>query len=145
MELSELILQAREIIYTFTLQAREANPEADLPEITVKQFYYLNVINNMKKPTCSELAERLNVSKPAVTAIANKLIDLGCLKRIQCNEDRRVYYILLDDKGRRLIEQNHKTLKEWAKYVESCLTQDELNKYAEILEKVIASHPLKKS
>src|ERR1035438_7496888 len=108
MEFIDLVLKVREILFDFSLQAREANSEADLPELTLKQFYYLDIINRMKLTTSSELSEKLRVSKPAVTAIVTKLLDLGYLNKVQCNEDRRFFYISLSEKGNSLIAANNK-------------------------------------
>jgi DNA-binding MarR family transcriptional regulator len=98
----------------------------------------------MNKPTYSELAVIFKVTKPAVTTIVNKLINLGCLERIQSDEDRRVYYILASDKGKRIIEANNNSAKAYAMYVEASLTKDELENYINILEKVIAEYTLEK-
>jgi DNA-binding MarR family transcriptional regulator len=145
MEFIDLVLKVREILFDFSLQAREANSEPDMPDLTLKQFYYLDIINRMKLITSSELSEKLKVSKPAVTAIVTKLLDLGYLNKTQCNEDRRFFYISLSEKGNALIETNNKTAKEWAHHIESVLSEDERKKYSEMLEKVIASYTLKKT
>ena len=42
--------------------------------INVNFFQYIDVIGDMESPTYGELAQKLNLSKPAITAIVNKLI-----------------------------------------------------------------------
>jgi DNA-binding MarR family transcriptional regulator len=116
----------------------------DLPNLTVKQYYYLDVINWMNNPTYSEIAEKFKVTKPAVTGIVTKLINLGYLERVQSEKDRRVYYIWVSDKGKKLIEINNNAANAYAGYVEGCLTKDELESYAQILEKIIANYTSKK-
>lgn len=143
MEFTDLVIKIREILLSASLQKREAISNGDLPEVTFRQNYYLDVISRMHQPTCSELAERFRVSKPAVTAIVNKLVDMGYLRKIQCNDDRRVFYIMLSERGQRLMESNNAVAKEWAQHIESTLSPAELQKYSEFLEKVIASYSQK--
>lgn len=145
MEFTDLVIKIREILLSSSLQKREAAFSGELPEVTFRQNYYLDVISRMEQPTCSELAEKFRVSRPAVTAIVNKLIDMGYLKKVQCNDDRRVFYIMLSERGERLMESNNAVAREWAQHIESTLSPAELQKYAEFLEKVISSYTLKKT
>ena len=59
--------------------------------LTVRQMYYLNIIAKMDRPTVSQMAERLSVTKPTVTTTVRKFIEEGYLKRIQSEEDRRIF------------------------------------------------------
>ncbi len=68
---------------------------------------------------------------------------MGYLRKIQCNDDRRVFYIMLSERGQRLMESNNAVAKEWAQHIESTLSPAELQKYSEFLEKVIASYSQK--
>lgn len=145
MEFTDLVIKIREILLSASLQARESVMNGDLPEVTFKQNYYLDVISRMERPTCSELADKFKVSRPAVTAIVNKLIDMGYLKKTQSSDDRRVFYILLSERGEKLIEINNVVAREWAKHIQSTLSPEELKKYSEFLEKVISSYTLKKA
>ena len=145
MKLPEICIKLKDIIIEVVHCYKEANRDPDLPELSLKQFYYLDVINKMNKPTFSELAEEFKVTKPAVTAIVKKLINLGYLERLQSNEDRRVYYILVSDKGKRLIEFDNNAYNEFAKFVEASLSEDELEKHIQITKKIIAAYKSKRS
>ena len=145
MILSDVFIKLREVIFDVAQTYREANAMPDLPNLTVKQYYYLDVINRMDNPTYSEIAEKFKVTKPAVTAIVNKLIKLGYLERVQSEKDRRIFYIWISDKGKKLIEINNNAANAYARYVETCLTKEELKSYAQILEKIIADYTSKKA
>lgn len=116
----------------------------ELPDMTFRQFVYLDAILKMNNPTYTEVAKEFNVTKPAVTAIVNKLIGLGYLKRIQSQEDRRIYYLMVSDKGKQVLEVENKTAAEYVLSVESCLTQNEQQQFITIVEKIIANHPAKR-
>jgi DNA-binding MarR family transcriptional regulator len=145
MILSDIFIKLREVIFEVAQSYREANSMPDLPNLTVKQYCYLDVISRMNNPTYSKIAEKFKVTKPAVTSIVNRLINLGYLERVQSEKDRRVYYIWVSDKGKELIEINNNAANAYASYVEGCLTKDELENYAQILEKIIANYTSKKA
>lgn len=145
MTLAEVYIKLREVIYDVGQSYRDANLASDLPNLTLKQYYYLDVINRMNNPTYSEISEKFKVTKPAVTAIVNRLITLGYLTRLQSGKDRRVYYVVVSDKGKKLIEINNQSAYAYARYVENCLNKDELEKYAEILGKIVANYTMRRT
>ena len=51
--------------------------------------------------TSSRLAEILQITKPSVTEIVSKLMDLGLVFKRQCHRDGRVFYIVLTEKGKK--------------------------------------------
>ncbi|SEP41059.1 MarR family winged helix-turn-helix transcriptional regulator [Propionispora vibrioides] len=143
MALSDLYIQLRKILIEISQTYREANSEPELPNLTIKQYYYLDNIYRINNPTYSEIAEKLKVTKPAVTSIVNKLIKIGYLERVQSATDRRVYYIMVNNRGKKLIEINDGATDAYAKYVEECLTEDELKTHIDILRKVIVNYEFK--
>jgi DNA-binding MarR family transcriptional regulator len=51
----------------------------------------------------SEIAQRLEVTLPAITHKMNSLVDEGYLTRRESEKDQRVNYVLLTEKGRNYI------------------------------------------
>ncbi len=144
MEFTKLVIKIREILLSVSLQARESIMSGDMPELTFTQNYYLEVISKMDRPTSSELAEKFKVSQPAVTSIVSKLITMGYLKKVQSGKDRRVFFIMLSKQGEKLIESNTAVARQWAEHIKSTLNPDELQQYADFLEKLISSYTSKK-
>lgn len=58
---------------------------------------HLYIISHYEKITVSDLAKRLNLSKPAVTQKINELEKLGMIVKTRSEEDKRVYYISLSE------------------------------------------------
>lgn len=58
---------------------------------------HLYIIGHYEKITVSDLAKRLNLSKPAVTQKVNELEKLGMVVKTQSELDKRVYYISLSE------------------------------------------------
>ena len=71
-----------------------------LTKLSRKQLYYLDIINQMRNPTLGEIAERLGLSKPSITAIVEKLAQTGYIVKVKSDEDRRVSHIHLGEKGK---------------------------------------------
>jgi DNA-binding MarR family transcriptional regulator len=54
------------------------------------------------KLTMSEIANKIGKDKSTVTPLINKLSKIGYIKKVQNEDDKRVTYIILTDKGKAL-------------------------------------------
>ena len=108
----------------------------ELPEMTFRQFVYLDAIVKMDYPTYGEVAEKFKVTKPAVTAIVNRLIGLGYLKRVQSQEDRRIYHLLPSAEGEKILTIESAAMAEYAMDMEACLTGPEQEQFVCIVKKI---------
>jgi DNA-binding MarR family transcriptional regulator len=117
----------------------EAIGSDEVDHLTLHHWNYVEMIHELGNPTFTELAERLGVTKPSVTAIANKLIRQGYLYKRQSSEDRRTYHLYLSEKGKRLIEAEHKAVIEFANQIRYALSDAEINQLVEMFKKVVAS------
>jgi DNA-binding MarR family transcriptional regulator len=109
-------------------------------ELSMRQMLYLNTIIRMGHPNFSELARKLGVSKPSVTAIVTTLIKKGYVKKVQDDEDRRSFHIILTAQGvqfDQLHESIHKCL---ADLLASRLDGEEVQQLTRLLEKVTQSN-----
>ncbi len=75
--------------------------ELGIHGLPAKQAEYLKIIDQHPMLTSSRFAEILQITKPSVTEIVNKLIDLALVLKEQCHRDGRVFYIVLTEKGRK--------------------------------------------
>ena len=73
--------------------------QSAIEELSIKQLQCLEIIVEMKNPNLSELAEKLKITKPSVTAMIDKLEKLEYVERIQSDIDRRSAHIHLTPKG----------------------------------------------
>lgn len=74
-------------------------------------YYYLLIIRSLEKPNFSMIAERLHITKPAVTALVNKLSAMGMVEKIQSETDRRVYYVQLSQKGDKILDGDNEVYR----------------------------------
>lgn len=118
---------------------------SELPDMTFRQFVYLDAIVRMHSPTYGEVAARFRVTKPAVTAIVNKLIGLGYLERLQSREDRRIHHLVVSEKAKAILAIENATAMGWVAAMKDCLTEEEQDRFVAIAGKIIAGMKTKKA
>ncbi|NYT07522.1 MAG: MarR family transcriptional regulator [Methanomicrobiales archaeon] len=84
--------------------------ECGLPDMTVKQIAYLKTIDDQGDVTFSRLAEITRFSKPTITEMVNKFVRMECVYRERSTDDRRVLFIRLTEKGRRIARADRDAL-----------------------------------
>jgi DNA-binding MarR family transcriptional regulator len=103
----------------------------------MRQLLYLETIAQMDRPAFSQLAEKLEVTRPSVTALVQKLIHLGYVKKVQSEEDRRVYHIVLTPKGEQFTEMHANMHRLIAQKLAENLDADEVQQLSVLLQKVM--------
>ncbi|MGH4120991.1 MarR family winged helix-turn-helix transcriptional regulator [Clostridium sp.] len=56
--------------------------------------------NNNGRVSMNQIGKTIGKDKSTITALVNKLSNLGYVKKEKCTQDRRVTYIILTEKGR---------------------------------------------
>ena len=105
-------------------------------DITVNQMHYLETIGELDRPTFGDLAEKLDVTPPSVSAIVKKLIKAGYLEKVQSQEDGRVYFLHPTEKGRRFNQLHGEVHQTLAKRIIENLNKDEIKILAVLLGKI---------
>ncbi|MBN2533016.1 MAG: MarR family transcriptional regulator [Spirochaetales bacterium] len=111
--------------------------KSDLSNLSARQLYYLDEIYHLKQPTLTELAEKIDVSKPSATALVYKLERNGYIKKIRSEEDRRSFNIMLTEKGEKLAVLHDGIHYRFAEIIERFLSDKELLQLTKLLKKVI--------
>ncbi len=76
------------------------------PDLTNRQMAILLLVSKTKGPhTVRGLAARLEVSKPVVTRALNKLAQLGFLRRLRDEADRRNIFVQMTSAGSRFLDR----------------------------------------
>jgi DNA-binding MarR family transcriptional regulator len=111
--------------------------ELEAGGLTARQLFYLETIREMKNPAYGELARRLGISKPSVTAVVDKLAGLGYVRRIQSDEDRRSFHLHVTEKAEALSAMHREVHEGIAALISRNLAKKELAELTRILNKVI--------
>lgn len=100
-------------------------------ETSYINILHLFVIGHSERTTVSELAEKLGLSRPAVTQKVNELEELGLIQKVQSTQDKRFFYISLSDK----VKQSSQSTKTDSvlNAVEKVFSEDKKAVFTEIL------------
>jgi len=109
----------------------------NITQLTLKQIEYLKKFDKREYVTISQLAKELSLSKPSITEMVKKFIQLDCVQKEQCNHDARIYYLFLTEKGKRIVRLEQITNAHFIRRVEKCLSKEEISLLIEILSKVV--------
>lgn len=115
--------------------------ESDLEGLTVKQLYCVELIHEMENPTSSELAQKLQITKPSTSVMLDRLEEHGFVQKIQSDNDRRAAHVHLTKKGDKAAHLHVDMHKEFAKLLTKDLTGSEKDILIVLLNKAIQSLP----
>lgn len=136
LESKELIERYMAAYFTVTKRLHGEIREVLQDDLTMDQFQIIDYIVTRGNVTSTELAESFAVGKSSITAIITRLADKGILERTRDEDDRRVVYLSLTDRGL----DNYK--KAQAKIMETVSTylvhfgQDEVEGFIRVFEKL---------
>ena len=75
--------------------------ELGIHGLQARQSEFLKIIDQHPMLTSSRLAEILQITKPSITEIVNKLLLEGLVLKKRCTRDGRVFYIELTELGKK--------------------------------------------
>jgi DNA-binding MarR family transcriptional regulator len=105
-------------------------------DMTNDQYYLLRYIKKKAKCTSTELASMFGVNKSAITAMTNRLVEKGLIQRTRDQNDRRVVYLTLTERGDEWITETEEKIH---KLVESFITkfsEEEIEAFIQTYEKL---------
>lgn len=105
-------------------------------QLTYDQYYALLYIYNQKKATSSALAQWLNVNKSAITALIRRLEEKQLVLRERIDEDRRVVYLSLSQKGTQLYEECQQRIHRLVQNLVSAFDEEELDHFMQTYKKI---------
>ncbi len=127
---------------TFAELESHALQESEFSDLSMKQIVYLDTIAGMENPTPSDLAKRLSISKPSVTALVGKLIQKGYIEKAASQEDMRSFFILLTEKGKAIHEAHANIHRRIARHFSDTLNETEIYQLAALLHKAMKDRSL---
>ena len=109
----------------------------DASALTMRELFYLDMIDHLAGPTAGELAARLRVSRPTASTVIRKLERSGTVRKEPSKTDRRSYRLRLTARGRRLVDEHDICHAEIVRQFETHLTAEELVTAVGLFTKVI--------
>lgn len=93
----------------------------------MNDYYYLTVIYQLGEPNFSDVAKALHLTKPSISAMVRRLSRNGLVKKTQSDEDKRVFYLSLTEKGLKIVEGDYALYHDMAKNIESMFTEKQIS------------------
>ena len=105
--------------------------------LTPSQYNVLRILRGEGKPLpILEIAGRTITVVPGITGLIDRLERAGFVNRVRCEEDRRVIYVALADKGMAALAALDEPMAALHSRLLGHLTQAELRELIRLLEKV---------
>jgi len=103
-------------------------------KISIQQYNILRILRGAEKAiTVNTVKDRMIQKSPNSTRLMDKLCDKGFIKRTRCENDRRVVYIEISDKGLKLLSKIN--IEEFDNQMKS-ITKEEAKTLNKILDKI---------
>jgi DNA-binding MarR family transcriptional regulator len=104
--------------------------------LTPSQYNILRILRGEGQPLpCLEVAARLITVVPGITGLIDRLERMELVQRHRCESDRRVIYVAILEKGRKLLEQIDPHLVALHKQLFEPLDDSEKRELIRLLEK----------
>jgi len=134
--IKELVDRYINVSFSVTKKAESLIKEQIGSDLTSDQHYTLRYMNQVGTCTSSELAEVFDVKKSAITAIINRMWEKGLIKRTRDENDRRVVYLTLTDKGNELFQKTEERVHKLVESLINKFDQMEIQQFIETYEKL---------
>jgi len=106
-------------------------------QFNITDYYYLTTIYNMDNPNLGEVAEKLKLTKPAISALVKRMIKNELIEKIQSNEDGRIYYLKVTEKGIKIIEGDNAVYSKLTGLISEIISEKQLKELDTLLDKVV--------
>ena len=103
-------------------------------KISIQQYNILRILRGAKKAiTVNTVKDRMIQKSPNSTRLMDKLCNKGLIERTRCENDRRVVYVEILDKGLKLLSKIN--IQEFDNHLNS-ITEEEAKILNKILDKI---------
>jgi len=104
--------------------------------VTLQQWHLLMHMKAREKMRVTDLSEMMLVSKPTASRMLNTLCDKGLARKKMDSKDRRLVYVELTPKGRRVVGDAHVKQREMVSRVLAKMDEDETRAFLHTMEKI---------
>ena len=99
----------------------------DKEDIAPPHFEIMKLLEEAGTLHVAEIGERLQIARPQMTHLIDRLVELDIVERETHSEDRRMLNISLKDKGKAIIKERDSEVINATRETLACLTDDELS------------------
>lgn len=141
---SEQVARLVHCLHKLKRSIDRADRQVDAPAgLAPVQRHIIMLLHTDTVQTMSELAEALCVSKSAATQLLDTMVESGLVERYNDPHDRRVVRLRLTKKSRKYHKAAYNHAVQMFTQMFEALDDDELARYVDLTEKVVAGHQAK--
>jgi DNA-binding MarR family transcriptional regulator len=112
--------------------------EGEFAELSLRQISCLDLIQRLAKPTPSDLARELGITKPSVSALVARLLTAGLIRKERSHRDARSFHLHLTERGVALMDAHQRSHAAIAQHLLAGLDEREQEQLVALLTKVVA-------
>ena len=105
-------------------------------DIAPPHFEIMKTLHDKGTLHVAEIGERLQIPKPQMTHLIDRLVGMEIVERQTDAADRRIINITLTAEGEKMMEEHNRLIKGSVKEKLSCLTDEELQELSVSLRKL---------
>ena len=114
----------------------------DLKEYTLRQLYYIELIDKHEGISVSEISKTLELKKSTISIAVNQLIELEIVKKIQSNTDKRFFFLKLTTKGKNIMKMHKQVHQNTIKKLMDILNPKEVDCFIKIVGNIYSSESM---
>jgi DNA-binding MarR family transcriptional regulator len=103
-------------------------------DISPPHFFIMKLLGDEGTLHVAEIGEKLQIARPQMTHLIDRLVDLEIVERETNAEDRRMLNIMLTEKGKAIIKEHDRQIIEATRETLSGITDDELSELSVALK-----------
>ena len=104
------------------------------------EFTLLRTFLDKEEWTTTQLAQVLPVKPPRISTVVNKFVEMGLMTRRFPNEDRRVTFLTLTDKGKALTLELQRRMQAYSETLSQGVSDEEMAAFVSVTSKVLANY-----
>lgn len=106
-------------------------------QFNITDYYYLTMIYNMENPNLGEIAEKLKLTKPAISALVKRLEKNELVNKIKSEEDGRIYYLKVTEKGMKIIAGDNALYEQFANLISENASKEQVEELNYLLDRIV--------
>lgn len=87
------------ILHSSEMLEEQMKVEANLGNLTSRQLYCIELIKEMRNPSLTELAEKMNIAKASMSVMIDRLEKNRFIYKVTSDRDRRTAHVHLSGEG----------------------------------------------
>lgn len=135
-KLRQLIKRYEEVYLFAQKRISTMLTEQCLEDMTLEQSMVLRYLFFNGKCMSSQLADYCRVNKSAITSKIDRLVAKGYVERIRDEDDRRIVFLKITEKGRDIYENVEDKIEEFIGPYLQELAEEEVEAFLNIYEKI---------